>query len=102
MSIEHFGNWEDSIQVVVVHVYPAVTGQRQNLTIGNPHTNHYIDYFVLGGIRTCFAICSNPKFLRISSDSRQLNLVLVRSRQGEVVVKTMASNPQPRCRLNVS
>ena len=36
--------------VVVVHIYPPVTVQRQTLTIEDPSTFHYNDYFVLQGI----------------------------------------------------
>ena len=77
-----------SIFVVVVHIYP-VTGQRQTLTyllLDDPHTFHCNDYYVIGGICTCLGVFDNPMFLRISSNFCPLNLLLVRSRQAEVVI----------------
>ena len=54
--------------------------------LDDPHTFHYQDYFVLGGIRTCLGVSNDPKFLWISSNSCPLNLPLVRSHQAEIII----------------
>ena len=61
------------------------TASDANLLDG-PHTFHYNDYFVLGGIRTCLGVSDDPMFLWISSNSCPLNLLLVRSHQAEIIV----------------
>ena len=45
--------------------------------LDDPHTFHYQDYFVIGGIRTCLGVSDDPMFLWISSISGPLNLLLV-------------------------
>ena len=42
--------------VVVAHIYPAFTGQRQTLTIVDPRNFHLNDYLVIGEIRTCLRV----------------------------------------------
>ena len=54
--------------------------------LDDPHTFHYQDYFVIGGIRTCLGISDDPMFLWISSNSCPLNLLLVRSHQAEIII----------------
>ena len=54
--------------------------------LDDPHTFHYQDYFVIGGIRTCLGVSDDPMFLWISSNSCPLNLLLVRSRQAEIII----------------
>ena len=53
--------------------------------LDDPHSFHCIDYFVLGGIRTCLGVSSDAMFLWISS-SCPLNLLLVRSHQAEIII----------------
>ena len=45
--------------------------------LDDPHTFHYQDYFVIGGIRTCLGVFDDPVFLWICSNSCPLNLLLV-------------------------
>ena len=54
--------------------------------LDNPHTFHYQDYFVIGGIRICLGVSVDPMYLWISSNSYQLNLLLVRSHQAEIII----------------
>ena len=54
--------------------------------LDDPHTFHYQDYFVIGGIRTCLGVSNDPMFLWISSNSCPLNLLLVRSHQAEIII----------------
>ena len=54
--------------------------------LDDPHTFHYQDYFVIGGIRTCLGVSDDPMFLWISSNSGPLNLLLVRSHQAEIII----------------
>ena len=54
--------------------------------LDDPHTFHYNDYFVIGGIRTCSGVSNNPMFLWISSNSFPPNLLLVRSHQAEIII----------------
>ena len=61
------------------------TASDANLLDG-PHTFHYNDYFVIGGIRTCLEVSDDPMFLWISSNSFPLNLLLVRSHQAEIII----------------
>ena len=116
------------VGVVVAHIYPTVTGQRKTLIYWAIHTLfYYIDYFVIGGIRTCLGVSDDPMFLWISSNSCPLNLLLVRSHQAEIIivkrliqgrnyvtgcglnpdhsisvdVKTTSLPIRPRCRLNI-
>ena len=73
--------------IVVVLIYPAVTRQRQTLTLlDDLHTFHCSDYFVLGGIRACLGVPSYPMLLWISSNSCSLNLLLVQSYQAETII----------------
>ena len=53
----------------------------------DPHTFHCIDYFVIGGIRLCLGVFDNLMFLWFSSNSRPLNLLLVRSHQAEIIIE---------------
>ena len=46
--------------------------------LDDPHTFHYPDYFVIGGIRNCLEVFDDPLFLWISSNSCPPNLLLVR------------------------
>ena len=41
---------------------------------------------MIGGIRTCLGVSDDPMFLRISSSSCSLNLLLVRSHQAEIII----------------
>ena len=73
--------------VVVAHIYPPVTGQRQTLSCWTIRTLfYYQDYFVIAGIRTCLEVSDDPMFLWISSNSCPLNLLLVRSHQAEIII----------------
>ena len=54
--------------------------------LDDPHTFHYNDYFVIGGIRTCLGVSNHPMFLSNSSNSCPLNLLLVRSHQAEIII----------------
>ena len=54
--------------------------------LDDPHTFHYNDYFVIGGIRTCLGVSDDPMFLWIFSNSCPLNLLLVRSHQAEIII----------------
>ena len=54
--------------------------------LDDPHTFHYNDYFVIGGICTCLGVSDDPMFLWVSSNSCPLNLLLVRSHQAEVII----------------
>ena len=54
--------------------------------LDDPHTFHYQDYFVIGGIRTCSGVSDDPMFVWISSNSCPLNLLLVRSHQAEIII----------------
>ena len=54
--------------------------------LDDPHTFHYQDYFLIGGIRTCLGVSDDPMFLWISSNSCPLNLLLVRSHQAEIII----------------
>ena len=52
----------------------------------DPHTFHYQDYLVIGGIHTCLGVSDDPMFLWISSNFCPLNLLLVRSHQAEIII----------------
>ena len=54
--------------------------------LDDPHTFHYQNYFVIGGIRTCLVVSDDQMFLWISSNSCPLNLLLVRSHQAEIII----------------
>ena len=41
---------------------------------------------MIGGIRTCLGVSDDPMFLWISSNFCQLNLLLVRSHQAEIII----------------
>ena len=72
---------------MLLHVsYSPVTGQRQTLTVDDPHTFYCDNYFVLGGICTCLGVSSDPMFLWISLNSCPRNLLLVRSHQAEMII----------------
>ena len=45
-----------------------------------------IDYFVIGGIRTCLGVSDNPMFQWISSNSCPLNSQLVLKYQAEIII----------------
>ena len=51
--------------VVVAHIYPPVTGQRQTLTCRTIRTLFITrtNYFVIGEIRTCLGVSDDPMFL---------------------------------------
>ena len=75
-----------NIVVVVAHIYPPVTGQRQTLTYWTIRSFHYNDYFVIGGIGTSLGgVFNDPKFLWISSNFCPMNLLLVRSHKIMIV-----------------
>ena len=68
----------------------------------DPHTFHYHDYFVVGGIRTCLVVSDYPMFLWISSNSCPLNLLLVRSHQAEItIVKRLIRGHNSMTRVRV-
>ena len=52
----------------------------------DPHTFHYNDYFVIGGIRIFLGVSSDPMFLWISSNSCPLNLLLNQSHKAEIIM----------------
>ena len=54
--------------------------------LDDPHTFHFNDYFVIGGIRTCLGVSNDPMFLWISLNSWPLNLQLVQSHQAEIII----------------
>ena len=65
--------------------------------LDDPHTFHFQDYFVIGGIRTSLGVSDDPMFLWISSNSCPLNLLLVRSHQAEIIiVKRLIQGRQQR------
>ena len=65
--------------------------------LDDPHTFHYNDYFVNGGICTCLGVFDNPMMVWISLNSCPLNLLLVRSHQAEIIiVKRLIQGPQQR------
>ena len=70
---------------IYLHIYPPVTRQHQTL-LNDPHTFHCNDYCVLGGIRTCLKVSSDPMFLWISLNSCPLNLLFVHSLQTEIII----------------
>ena len=41
---------------------------------------------MIGGIRTCLGVSSDPMFLWVSSNFCPLNLLLVRSHQAEIII----------------
>ena len=41
---------------------------------------------MIGGIRTCLGVSDDPIFLRISSNSCPVNLLLARSHQAEIII----------------
>ena len=41
---------------------------------------------MIGGIRTWLRVSSDPMFLEISSNSRPLNLLFIRSHQAEIII----------------
>ena len=53
--------------------------------LDDPHTFHFNDYFVIGGIYSCLAVSDDPMFLWISN-SRPLNLLLVGIYQAEIII----------------
>ena len=77
------------VVVVVAHISDLSSCHRTasdaNL-LDDPHTFHYQDYFVIGGIYACLGVSNNPMFLWISSNSCPLNLLLVRSHQAEIII----------------
>ena len=54
--------------------------------LDDPHTFHYNDYFVIGGIRSCLGVSNDPMFLWNSSNSCPLNLLLVRSHPADIII----------------
>ena len=74
------------VVVVVGHVYPPVTGQRQTLSYCSIRTLHCNDYFVRGRICTCLGVSKDSMFLWISSNSCPLSLLLVRSHHAETII----------------
>ena len=54
--------------------------------LDDPHTFHYNDYFVIGGIRTCLGVSDDAMFLWIFSNSCPPNLLLARSHQAEIII----------------
>ena len=68
--------------------------------LDDPHTFHYNDYFVIGGIRICLEVSDDPMFLWISSNSFPLNLLLVWSHQAEISVLSKDATTWPGCGLN--
>ena len=70
--------------------------------LDDPHTFHYNDYFLIGGIHTCFGVSDDPMFLWISSNSCPLNLQLVRSHQaGIIIVKRLIQDCNNVTRVRV-
>ena len=61
------------------------TASEANL-LHDPHTFHFNDYFVVGGIHTCLGVSDDAMFLWISSNSCPLNFLLVRSYQAEIII----------------
>ena len=79
--------WNGSVVVVVAHIYPPVTGQRQMLTYWTIRTLFItVIAFVIGGIRTCLGVSDDLMFLWISSNSCLLNLLLVGNHQAEIII----------------
>ena len=64
------------VTVIVAHIYPPVTRQRQTLIVRRSTAFHCNDYFVLDGIRTFLGVSSDPMSLWISSNFGPLNLLL--------------------------
>ena len=55
--------------------------------LDDQHTSYCIDYFVLGGIRTCVVVSNDPMIPWISSNSCPLNLLLIQSHQAEIIIQ---------------
>ena len=72
----HFQN----VVVVVAHIYPPVTGQRQTLTCWAIRT------LSLQRLLRDWRNSDDSMFLWISSNSCPLNLLLVRSHQAEMII----------------
>ena len=75
------------VVVVVAHnLFILLSPDTDANLLNDPHTFHYLDYFVIGGIRTCLGVSNDPMFLWIFSNSCPLNLLLVRSHQAEIII----------------
>ena len=76
--------------VVVPSAYRYLSSCHQTASdtnlLDDPHTFHYNDYFVIGGICTCLGVSDDPTFLWISSNSCPLNLLLVQSHKVEIII----------------
>ena len=68
-----------------IFILPQPDSTKRKL-LDDVHTFQCDNYFVLGGIRTCLGVSSDPMFLWIFSNSYPLNLVLVRSQQAEIII----------------
>ena len=58
----------------------------RRVLLNDPRTFYCIDYFVIGGIRTCLGVSKNSMLRWFSSNFCPLNLLLVRSHQAEVII----------------
>ena len=54
--------------------------------LDNPHAFYCSNYFVLGEIRTCLVVSSDPMFLEIFSKLCSRNLLLVQSHEEEIII----------------
>ena len=83
-------------------IFPSITGQRQTLTLDDPHTFHCGNLLVFEEIPICLGVFHDPMFLWIYSNSCQLNLLLVRSHQAEIIIaKRLAQGRNSVTRVRV-
>ena len=91
LLVKHIGSVGPIVGIVFLFCFSAYlsschrTASDANL-LDDPHTFHYHDYFVSGGICTYLGVSDDPKFLWISSNSCPLNLPLVQSHQAEIII----------------
>ena len=79
---------DQTMIVVAVAAYLSSchrTASDANL-LDDPLTFYYQDYFVIGGIRICLEVSSDPMFQWISSNSCPLNLLLFRNHQADIII----------------
>ena len=77
---------DDVIIVFIVYLSSCHQTASDAYLLDDPHTFHFNDYFVIGGIRTCLGVSDVPTFLWIFSNSNPLNLLLVQNHQAEIII----------------
>ena len=74
------------VVVVVAQIILLSTDSVRRQILDVPRSFHCNDCLMIGGIRTCLGVSSDPIVLWIFSISRQLNLLLVRSYQAKIII----------------